>query len=214
VTTWTPAPGYTAEGLYLALKSHGTVGLIDPAGTNGPKVAPLEPGDCGFNGAYAEQDRCPGNRLYWQCLNCHPTVYMIDHTGPQWPVYQAAVVWDESTVMNVGYRWYTNGCPNSNCVDFWDADYGDTGWDGKTFFSYNTSTRRFISSGFHVDLNDHYSLNATQLQATACHEMGHAIGMDHNVYTTSCLYWQINTSVSNTPDSDDFSMLSQIYLHG
>jgi hypothetical protein len=139
---------------------------------------------------------------------------MIDHTGSQWPVYSAAAVWNESVAMNVGYRWYTNGCPNSNCVDFWDKDYGNTGWVGETFSSYYTGSDLFVTGSVHVDLNDYYSLTGSQLQTAVCHEMGHSIGMDHNDYTSSCLYFQDDTYVSRYPNSDDFQMLADIYYYG
>jgi hypothetical protein len=99
----------TAADLYRSLKEAGTPNLVDPGSALTIQPNDPHPLDCDVNGARALEERC-SNRIHWP--GSHPVVYFMDHTGPQWPVYSAASVWNQSTAMDVGYRWYTNPCPS------------------------------------------------------------------------------------------------------
>ncbi len=211
VTIWTPAEGVGAQGLYRQLKAQGVKGLIDPAAAATMSPTLNEPVDCNIQGAYALYRLCGINRYHWG--GTHPAVYFLDHTGAQWPVYEAVVKWNESTAIDSGYRFSTS-CPSSaHCVDVYDRDYGATGWVGQTNFAFNGLTITYAT----ISLNDHQASgyipagDAHWHRETSCHEEGHALGLDHNLFTTSCLYFQHTSSRSQYPGPGDWLMLDSIY---
>lgn len=211
VTEWTPAPDFSPQELYRRLRAQGTPGLADPGATDdaSAQLSATE-ADCSIQGSYALQQRCGTNRIHW--TGSHPVVYFLDHTSSQWPVYSAASVWNQSTSIDVGYRWYTNGCPGgAHCVHVYDAYYGATGWTGATSYTYNTNTLAFVEGSVVSKFNDTYSYSSKELQQTACHELGHALALGHNLYTSSCLYFETTDSASRYPADGDFSMLASIY---
>jgi hypothetical protein len=210
VSIWDAAPGVSAAALFADLRKHGVADLIDPA-TEANKVQAAEV-DCPIQNAYALERLCGIQRIHWS--GTHPVVYYIDHTGPQWPVYSAVSVWNQSTAMDVGYRSSGSGCPSSSshCVQVYNADYGATKWTGRTTYQYNPTSRLFLDLSVMVQFNDYYSYNSAGLQQTACHELGHGLGLGHNLGTNSCLYFQLtNTQSTRYPATGDYLMLESIY---
>jgi predicted Zn-dependent protease len=61
-----------------------------------------------------------------------------------------------------------------------------------------------------VHFNDYYTANTTQDRITACHELGHALGLAHNTSLNSCLYGVQNIHASTTPSTDDFNTLRYV----
>jgi hypothetical protein len=210
VAMWTPAPGVSAAALYADLKKRGTSGLVDPS-ASADQVQAAD-ADCSIQGAYALQRLCGTQRIHW--AGSHPVVYYVDHTGPQWPVYSAVFVWNESFAIDVGYRNNSAGCPSSsaNCVHVYNADYGATKWAGLTSYSYGTTSRVFTAGSVVVKFNDYYYYNSSGLQQNACHELGHGLGLDHNISGTSCMWYAItNTTATRYPADGDYLMLESIY---
>lgn len=209
-TTWTPAPGVSPQELRAKLSARGVTGIVDESASDHPFAA--EEVDCSIEGAYALQRLCGINQIHWS--GSHPVVYFIDSTSDSWPAYSAAFVWNYSTALDVGYRWWTQGCPGSHCVNIGDYDYGPTGWSGNTSYSFNVSTREFLDDGsVWISLNDYYTYNEDGFMQTACHEMGHALGLAHNTYLAggSCLWYQTLNSGHRNPASGDYQVLEQIY---
>ncbi|GIH04264.1 hypothetical protein Rhe02_23310 [Rhizocola hellebori] len=210
VTTWTPARGVSAHALYEKLKAAGTRGLIAPTATANGVIAPAEV-DCSIQGAYAYLRLCGINRYHWG--GTHPAVYFLDHTGAQWPVYESVVKWNESIAIDSGYR-FSYSCPSSaHCVDVYNQDYGDIGWVGQASYTHNGLTRTAAV----VKLNDYTgagyipSGDAHWHRETSCHELGHALGLAHNLFETSCLYHQHTANRSIYPGPGDWLMLDSIY---
>jgi hypothetical protein len=210
VTIWTPAPGVSATTLYRELKAHNTVGLRDPA-SRGRRLA--EPVDCNIQGAYAWARQCGTQQYHWS--GTHPTIYFHDYTNSQWPVYEAAVVWNQSTALNVGYASRTASCPAGlPCVSvqqggFNDDCAGTTKWVGCTKLGLDATTRLITTAA--VRLNDLYASTYARNQMPVCHELGHALGLDHNLFKTSCMYGAADADVARTPHTGDFLMLESIY---
>ncbi|GIH05056.1 hypothetical protein Rhe02_31230 [Rhizocola hellebori] len=207
VSIWTPAQGVGTAGLYRKLKAAGVAGLIDPASA---KVSPAEV-DCSIQGAYALARLCGINRYHW--IGSHPAVYFLDHTGSLWPVYESVVKWNESTAIDSGYR-FSYSCPSSaHCVDVYDGDFGATGWVGGTYYTFSGLS---ITAAV-VDLNDHQGTgyiptnDAKWHRETTCHELGHALGLDHNLFETSCLRAGHTANRSQYPGPGDWLMLDSIY---
>jgi hypothetical protein len=203
-TIWTAADGVTSAQLFAKLQAKGERGLINPAA-----IVPNDPPDCDINGAYALYRRCGINRLHW--AGSHPKIYFTDYTGSAWPVLAAASVWNQATALDALYHWQS--CPGANCAYVSDYNYGDTGWVGST----HVTTTGVIINVAGISLNDHRGPGYMPAgdthwhRETACHEEGHALGLDHNLFLSSCLYSLHSPGRSTTPSSADYQMLLSIY---
>ncbi|WP_109505713.1 matrixin family metalloprotease [Nocardioides speluncae] len=191
LTIWTPAPGRR---------------LSDPRGT--ALVRKGRAGTaCTVSGAYALYRYCPPNVYRWSG-GPNPRVYFLDHTRSSWQVKASVRKWNESSSVVAAYRRHTAGCPAVNrCVNVYGGNYGPTGWAARTDLRFYGS---WIVSAT-VSLNDYYATDATDRRATSCHETGHALGLDHNAYRSSCMFWQVDGHVTPYPGMGDWSMLHQIY---
>jgi hypothetical protein len=205
LTIWTPAPDQGPTGLHGRLAAAGTPGLIDPGSTL--SRATYAGYRCTVNGAYALYRYCPPNVYRWSG-GSNPRVYFLDHTNSSWRVWAAVKKWNESSAVVAAYRRYTSGCPVVNhCVNVYGGNYGHTGWAARTDLRFYGSS--IVSAT--IKLNDYYATDAADRRATSCHETGHALGLDHNLYRSSCLYWQVDGYVTPYPGNGDWSMLHQIY---
>jgi predicted Zn-dependent protease len=101
--------------------------------------------------------------------------------------------------------------PTLNSIHVCNYAYGRTGWAGlaKVFFDQN-----FHIVKANARLNATYVRSASKMQAVACHEIGHALGLGHRPQpegATSCLSPILSTS--SVPDGDDYTELTTIYNH-
>lgn len=205
LTIWTPAPDQSATGLCGRLAASGTPGLIESGSTLGR--ASYAGYRCTINGAYALYNYCPPNVYRWSG-GSNPRVYFLNHASSSWQVRASVAKWNESSAVVAAYRWYTSGCPVANhCVNVYGGNYGSTGWAARTDLRFYGSS--IVSAT--IRLNDYYATDAADRRATSCHETGHALGLDHNAYRSSCLFWQVDGYVTPYPGNGDWSMLHQIY---
>lgn len=205
VTIYDTAPGVSTDELYAMLRGQGVPGLVDPSG---PQT--LDSYQCYYGTAYAlESGRCPAVKWRWNGFD-DPQVYFRDHTPSQWPVSASVSKWHEA--VGIDSYWISGGtaCPSGgrHCVHVYSGNYG-YGWRGRTLYSYD-SYRYFIDGSVKVELNDYYS-NSYDNRGNTCHQLGHALGVDHNTSTTSCMY---STSISGTdpmyPNSSDYGLLRYV----
>jgi len=210
IDSWTPAGGVSAQQLYAMLKAQGVPDLVDPASRSQIN----EPPTCSINGAWALDERCGNNR--WHYAGTHPRVNIMDQTSAGWPVHTKSDKWNTSTAIDTIYHWYTQySCTGtSNCVWVMNGNYGPTGWVGYTSFFVGTTP--LVLTGASIDLNDYcapgYVCSSGFAHAsTACHELGHALGLDHNTFKSSCLYYQPGAATTDNPSTSDFQMLDSIY---
>lgn len=140
-----------------------------------------------------------------------PQVYFLDHTSSSWPVSTSVSSWNQAQGIDSFYRWYTQGCPAGgvHCVHVYSGAYGSTGWTGEASWGTDSTGDYDNTANVTVKLNDSYPGTASERRNTTCHELGHALGLNHNTSTTSCLY-SSRTSVL-TPNADDYSLLPRIY---
>jgi hypothetical protein len=202
VKVYQAAPGVTAKQLHSRLQKAGVAGLRDPAA---PQVKSIN--TCTWGNATTAE--CP--QIHWARNGFgHPQIYFTDHTSSAWPVTAAVPVWNEAQGVDSWYRWAT--CPSTSgilCVHVYNDSFGANGWVGETDYSYNTSSRNFVDGSVWVWFNDSYSTSAARKRKTACHELGHALGMGHNSSTGSCLVSGDYTP--SRPNANDFSLIRDIY---
>lgn len=144
--------------------------------------------------------------------------------GSDWTgaLRHAGSVWERSKVLDtrlVPGKTNPRTCDMTRGrVEVCAADYGPTGWVGAT---------RFHRQGDHITaawikFNEYYfsprfpeSNNAKARRNTACHEMGHALGLGHGSegpFKESCLYVDTSRRIDH-PSQHDFVELERIYRH-
>lgn len=114
----------------------------------------------------------------------HDTVYVVDTTGPAWPVGRAvAAMYDPSSQLRVIY---TLRCPSASaqCVTVTEKALA---WPvtGQAPYSYGYNrifTARVELARWAVGQSYSYRLGIV------AHELGHAVGLAHSKYTTSAMY--------------------------
>jgi hypothetical protein len=204
VSIYEPAPGVSDQQLYHKLKVRGIAGLRQPAKTGA--VGPLDANTCTLGTATTAY--CP--QAHWARNGyAHPQVYIVDHTGPAWPVSAAVPVWNQAHGVDSLYRPGTcPGIPGTHCVDVRSANEGDNGFVGTTNVSFDAG-RNFIDGGVNVVMNDFYTISAARHRKSICHELGHVIGLGHNSSTASCMV--SGDFDAQLPSADDFAMAAEIY---
>lgn len=217
VTVYDPAPGISNDQLRGILARDGHRPLAkgeDPraviarqTGSTSLSATAAVSAACQYSGTAAEW--C-GHR--WANNGFEdPAVYFLDHTSSAWPVTAATNTWYQAQGIDAYYRWYTNGCPGGgrHCVNVYNGAYGSTGWVGLTSWPYDSTGDFDNTTNVTVKLNDSYGGTAAQHRNTTCHELGHALGLDHNASTNSCMYYARTSQLY--PSSDDFRVLVLMY---
>lgn len=185
VQTYLPAPGVTPERLAAGLRAQGKpdVRVIRAA-----EFTAMAPNDCSYGSA--RTITCGVS--FWR-NNGHedPIVRFNDHSGAAWPVSNAVPKWNQ--VANIDSWYYFNSCPalaGARCIDVFSGNYGANGWVGLATRVYpaGASTGAFAESGHRIQLNDHYPPSGFTRNNVATHEVGHILGLGHNVYSGDVLY--------------------------
>lgn len=137
------------------------------------------------------ETRYPEVNWPWSPNPTHPdqTVLRIATEGRTTVYNIRAVMADiESKVAGIRFAAADKDCadfPRFNCLSIRVDNYGPTGWVGRTD-SLSPTNRRIL-------FNSHYS---SQLdQQTACHELGHALGIMHHL-DVGCVLSSHNTNPS------------------
>jgi len=204
-TVYQPAPGVTAAQLHRTLAAIGTVGLSNPAADTHLR----DPFSCYLETAYAlDNGRCPPIRWTWSGYD-DPQVYFRDHTPNGWPVREAVASWNKA--IGVDSYWTISSCPGGSrhCVDVWADDYGPTGWSGSTTYTI-TFGRNFVDGSVRSKLNDWYATSTADRRTSACHEIGHALGVGHNMSRSSCMYGTDSSNDPQQPHRSDFDLLRRV----
>ena len=137
------------------------------------------------------------------------TIYFVDWTGSSWPVGASAAEWDRSSRIGV-YR-ATGGCPTSGdyCVPV--NEVNTSNYFGMTYSQANSSGQHYSRSGFYINLSNQTPLHGRR--SVACHEEGHALGLNHQFTTDTCMWNNDKTTFPNLPNGHDFAELGSIYNH-
>lgn len=97
--------------------------------------------------------------------------FALDAPAHAWGIRRVARYWDRHVPAIRVYT--TGGCsvhPSAYCITVSVQDYGETRWLAQTF-PYPV---------LNIELNSHWHYRH---QAVACHEFGHALGLDHHAGT-------------------------------
>jgi hypothetical protein len=198
-TIYDPAPGVTPTQLAQNLRASGlgNVTVQDAACTNGSAVTWPSDATCFVRWSYNGAVR--------------PIINFVDHSSSAWPVGRAVTVWNKTSGIDSIYRTATTGCDGApvHCVHVYSADYGANGSQAETNRTFNAAHTYYASAT--VKLNNHYSGSETTNWSTACHELGHVLGLGHNTSTSSCTYYMGVSNRSKYPLGNDYDLLERYY---
>ncbi|HKD96769.1 MAG TPA: matrixin family metalloprotease [Micromonosporaceae bacterium] len=209
LVVYKPVSGISPERFYRQLKAAGVRDLIDPA----LRVSPADPQQCFHGTAFAMKDGiCPPKTWTYQG-HPRPIVYFRDYTGVSWPVQAAVQTWNTSVAIDSHWIASEVQCPsNTHCVPVMDGAHGKSGnWANACALTSVRwdSANHYVDGAIAVNFNDSYGTDVCGThRSTACHELGHALGLSHNTSKTSCLY--PNGPAADTPNSDDFWVLANM----
>ena len=135
-----------------------------------------------------------------------PQVYFMDRTPEGFPVRAAVNDWYQYPGIDAYYRWYTESVPSGrHYVTVRTYTPASNGEYGETYWPYGSQGPVTVSISSRLK-------GTTQARKTTCHEIGHALGLDHNDSTDSCLaqgMW--SSGESYRPSSQDGRVLLMVY---
>jgi len=183
----------------------------DPGGGGGG-------GSCYHGTAHAEPaSACPPWTWTYQG-HVRPIVYFHDASGSSWPVSTAVSVWNQSLGIDSYWQPSTTPCPdNVHCAFVYEINDSTKHVCGQTHLVID-GNHHFVEDADYILLNDYYFAHTDSdgsrctgtKRSTACHEIGHMLGLDHNDSKSSCIYYQSVSDRSQVPNSDDFYVLQYI----
>lgn len=210
-TIYSLAEGANPTEVAKNLTANGVPGVMV---TNGARAAGTLAAPCtyGISSTWPTPTTCFARWSY----NGHtrPQLYFRDRSNDLWPVGRAVTKWNETSGIDSHYLDFSAGCPSStvHCVIIYNAYYGKTG----EWFEVVGTTRRTLNaantyySGAYIALNESYGGSEAQRWNTACHEIGHVLGLDDGYASSaSCMYWARTTQ--KYPHSNDFTLLERFY---
>lgn len=136
-------------------------------------------------------------------------VYVVDNTGPNWPVGWAAEKVDNHSPLDLVYR---TSCPSKKAQCIFLSEGNPAGANTlaatTTYSIDNDITGAFIKFDKKFGKSEGYSTRV----ATVCHELLHAVGeLGHRHTDKSCRNEYVGESTSPVPDSKDYKGLRLRY---
>jgi Matrixin len=200
VQTYTVEQG-TSLALLKQLQARGAVSA-------GTQVVPMSPDpgeDCSGYGTstFLTTSSTYCTPLRWPKFGAaEADVTVADYTPAAWPVKASANEW--STVDGINLWWRTSCVGGMGCIQV-DNVWTSEAWHGSTTTGYNSDG--YITYSY-IQVNDRFS--GVENRSTTCHELGHAIGLDHNSSTSSCMYGYSIGGGNKYPTADDRNTLRYI----
>jgi hypothetical protein len=205
-TLYHPAPGFTAAQLASSLRVRGVANVSVSEDSESADAAAVAPCSLGTARTWPSTATCFVRWSYNGAVR--PIINFVDHSGAAWPVGRAVTKWNETSGIDSIYRSASSGCDGApvHCVHVYSGNYG-SGWVGLTSRTFN-SARTYYSTA-KVQLNDYYRGTESENWMAACHELGHVLGLDHNLSSGGCMY---GSQTSNKyPTANDFGLLERYY---
>lgn len=162
-------------------------------------------------------DAFHGSAWHWSHSGLvRPTIVFVDYTGSAWPVGSAAATWNQAHGVDSLWR---SSCPGGgyHCVNV--SEYtNSTSPDPGCVGAYGCTFRYPANSGPHwvsafIILNDSTVFGSSQHRKSTCHELGHALSLEHQYTNGSCMTQGASPPISLYPDQHDFDTLQAIYAH-
>jgi Matrixin len=122
-------------------------------------------------------------------------VYVENHASHTWPVKAAVATWDKGTNASIRY----GKCRADYACILVSSDHGTFSTD-ETIGQTSLTTRD-------VRLNDGRKWSVKIRMVAACHEIGHALGLNHSQSRKSCMYPYADRAVSH-PSRTDYAQLN------
>lgn len=167
-------------------------------------------------------NRLSGGRHWGDGSLSREYVTIVDYTPSQWPVYAAAIKWDEAPRLDVVYQYGTCSGSYGHCIGvriISQSDYGYTCLESGGFaYVPPQSGSSHISDSAYIRLNSACggsNFTNRDRRALACEEEGHIIGLDHDYAykDVTCMGSGRIDQLDETPREHDFNELHQMYEH-
>lgn len=138
--------------------------------------------------------------------------FIQDMTPAEFPVYTAAIKWDQAVRLDLVYRSGGGSC--GHCVPFAANLVGGAGCSGNVgVTSAGTVGVHLANVSSRVDSACASRTYNNRLELV-CHEMGHAIGLnDRSAGSTSCMRTEVPLGNATDPSENDYTDLSNAYGH-
>lgn len=145
--------------------------------------------------ASATQESAP---RHWE----RRTIYVNDHTGPYWPVGRSSSSWNYGGSVRLIYgRSCRAGYPCIHVYSKWSS----SAYIGTVYYAYSNG----IIYSAKITMNRRFNSSSYWLRKGATvHELGHAIGLNHDTYKTSVMYYRVSRS---SPSSYDYGVVRREY---
>jgi hypothetical protein len=122
-----------------------------------------------------------------------------------WPVRAAAERWDDNNP--VDFRYTTRGCPKGyQCVVVRQSELASPAV-GSTATTHVGAD--ITASSVVLDTTFGRTNNATKRRNVVCHELGHTLGLQHRLGTSSCMTSYVTNQ--KYPDATDIKNLNTMY---
>lgn len=167
-------------------------------------------------------NRLSGGRHWGDGSLSREYVTIVDYTPSGWPVYAAAIKWDEAPRLDVVYQYGTCSGSYGHCIGvrlISQSDYGYTCLESGGFaYVPAQSGSSHISDSAYIRFNSacgSSSFTNRDRRALACEEEGHIIGLGHDrAYTdVTCMGSGRIDQLDETPREHDFTELHEMYGH-
>jgi hypothetical protein len=169
------------------------------------------------------------SRIHWSDESgTRAWVTLVDKTGPNWPVFAAAITWDNAGRLDVTYR--SSDCGgNGHCVEVDNPSFSNFTCrerPGEAVLVYPAfGTPAHLTADTRVRLNQKCADNQgeqftdSDRRVVTCQEEGHVLGIDHDYaagHHNTCMAATRDNfdHAVTTPRQHDFQMLDDvIYTH-